>query len=164
MIRPAGPEDAVGIAHVHVRTWQVAYAHVFPAASLANLSVERRHRLWDEYLRRDGVGIFVSETDAAVTGFVSVGASRDLVGGGELYAIYVDPAHWGTGAGNELIAAGEEWLRAHGYDHATLWVLDDNPRARRFYQRAGWSVDGAARTSQHLGVDTPEVRYEKRLI
>ena len=161
MIRRARPGDAEAIARVHVRTWQGAYAHVFPADQLANLSTEPRVRLWAEYLPRDDAGIFVSESDGVVVGFVSVGASRDAAGEGELYAIYVDPDHWGTGAGRELIRTGEEWLRSHGFQRATLWVLADNPRARRFYEIAGWSLDGTERTGEHLGVETHEVRYAR---
>jgi GNAT superfamily N-acetyltransferase len=163
MIRRAGPEDAQPIARVHVRTWQAAYTHVFPAEQLADLSVERRVRLWESFLPRDDVGIFVSVTDGAVTGFVSVGESNDVGGEGELYAIYVHPDYWGTGAGRDLIATAERWLSSHGYEWATLWVLDDNPRARRFYEVAGWSTDGAERTGRHLGVQTKEVRYRKEL-
>jgi ribosomal protein S18 acetylase RimI-like enzyme len=163
MIRRAGPEDAEAIALVHVRSWQGAYAHVFPPHTLADLSVEARVRLWERYLPRDDAGIFVSESDGSVVGFVSVGASRDAADDGELYAIYVDPDYWGTGAGRRLITAGEEWLRSHGYDRATLWVLADNPRARRFYEIAGWSLDGTERTGEHLGVPTHEVRYAKDL-
>ncbi|MFL6240966.1 MAG: hypothetical protein ACJ735_15905 [Actinomycetes bacterium] len=36
-------------------------------------------------------------------------------------------------------------------------------RARRFYDRAGWSVDGAERTAEVLDVTVPEVRYRKSL-
>jgi hypothetical protein len=42
-------------------------------------------------------------------------------------------------------------------------VLDDNPRARRFYELAGWSVDGTAREIRIFGFDISEVRYAKRL-
>jgi RimJ/RimL family protein N-acetyltransferase len=42
-------------------------------------------------------------------------------------------------------------------------VLDDNPRARRFYERAGWQPDGAAKTEERWGVAAAEVRYRKRL-
>jgi GNAT superfamily N-acetyltransferase len=163
MIRRARAEDAEAIARVHVRTWQVAYAHVFPGEALANLSVERRVRIWDEYLRRADVGVFVSESDGTVNGFASVGASREIGEEGELFAIYVDPDAWSIGAGRRLIQAGEEWLRTRGYERAMLWVLDDNPRARRFYDAAGWQPDGTERTAEHLGVTTKEVRYRKQV-
>jgi hypothetical protein len=66
MIRPALPADAETIARVHVGTWQAAYREVFPSAELANLSVERRVQLWETFLPRDDLGIFVSEADGSV--------------------------------------------------------------------------------------------------
>ena len=41
-------------------------------------------------------------------------------------------------------AAGVEAMRP-GSGDAVLWVLDDNPRARRFYEREGWTLDGERR-------------------
>ena len=37
-IRRASVSDAAGIAEVHVRTWQAAYAHAFGAERLAGIS------------------------------------------------------------------------------------------------------------------------------
>jgi GNAT superfamily N-acetyltransferase len=108
VIRPGTPADAVAVARVQVRTWQAAYAHVFPAERLAELSIERRADQWR------GWPPLVAVADGVIVGFVSVGARRDDDAGGELFAIYVDPEHWGTGVGRELIAAGEERLRELG--------------------------------------------------
>ena len=79
-----------------------------------------------------------------------------------MYAIYVDPAAWSTGAGRALMEHAEAELIA-SYDEATLWVLDDNPRARRFYELAGWETDGERKAEERWGVRAPEVRYRKRL-
>ena len=105
----------------------------------------------------------VAEVNGRIVGFISVGPTVDDEGDGELYAIYVRPRHWGTGVGRELIAAGEERLRELGHREAHLWVLDDNPRARRFYEAAGWSTDGTRRTIELFGMEIPEVRYTKAL-
>jgi RimJ/RimL family protein N-acetyltransferase len=50
-------------------------------------------------------------------------------------------------------------LRRRGFTTATLWVLEDNPRARRFYEREGWVLDGEQREEEFLGVAISEVRY-----
>jgi ribosomal protein S18 acetylase RimI-like enzyme len=162
LVRPARPEDAAAVAEVHVRTWQAAYEHVFGAERLAQLDLEQRRASWTERLsdpephRRT----LVAEHDAGrVVGFAAVGASRDADGEGELYGIYVAPEAWGSGAGTALMHAAVASLREGGYPSATLWVLEDNPRARSFYEREGWALDDGRREGEHLGVRTLEVRY-----
>ena len=39
-----------------------------------------------------------------------------------------------------------------------LWVLDDNPRARRFYELAGWRLDGGVKEDT-FDTLVREVRY-----
>jgi GNAT superfamily N-acetyltransferase len=158
VVRPGTAADAEGVARVQVETWQAAYAHALPSDQLQALSMEEaveRHRLWPP--------TFVAEHRGRIVGFVSVGSSRDPDADGELFAIYVHPEHWGTGVGRKLIESGEQELRTLGHEDAILWVLDDNPRARRFYELAGWSADGAAREIRIFGFDVSEVRYAKRL-
>ena len=149
-IRRATVADARAIADVHVRTWQAAYEHVFGVERLAGLDVDRRASGWERRLG-DGWATFVAEKDGRVLGFVSVGE-------GELDAIYVLPEAWGSSAGGALMSAAVGALRAAGNEEAVLWVLEDNPRARRFYEREGWRADGG-REGEHLGVRTAEVRY-----
>jgi GNAT superfamily N-acetyltransferase len=161
-VRTATGDDATAIERVRVRGWQAAYRHVFPPDELDALPVDGER--WRPRLDTPppGWSTFVCEDGGAVVGFASVGPSRDVEGLGELYAIYVDPDAWSTGAGLALIRRAEEQLAAE-YDEATLWVLDDNPRARAFYERAGWAPDGARKAEPRWGVRAPEVRYRKTL-
>jgi GNAT superfamily N-acetyltransferase len=160
VVRDAGIDDVEAIARVQVRSWQEAYAHVFAAEDLAELSVERRQEVAREALG-SAVGL-VAERDGEVLGFAFAGPSRDTEGVAELYSIYVDPNDWGTGLGRELILEVERRLREHGFSGAELWVLEDNPRGRRFYEAAGWS-SADARPIEIFGAEVPEIRYRKRL-
>jgi len=81
---------------------------------------------------------------------------------GELYALYVTPAWWSTGTGRELMGSVLGALRAAGYPKAVLWVLADNARARRFYDRAGFAPDGATNVLGGLG-GVLELRYAREL-
>lgn len=154
-VRAAVPDDAEAIAAVHVRAWQAAYAHVFPPERLAGLDQAARARQWREGLE-SGWKVLVTDD---LSGFAGMGPSRDVSGEGELYAIYVSPEHWGSGRGRALMDAALDDLRAQGFDEATLWVLEDNPRARRFYEAAGWETDGATKEDDFLDTRVPEVRY-----
>jgi ribosomal protein S18 acetylase RimI-like enzyme len=160
-VRRATDADARALATVHVESWRQAYAHVFPAERLAALSVDEREVLARQVLADPGrETILVGEVDGAVAGFASTGAARAAgTDTGEVYAIYVAPEYWAQGVGRALMNAALELLVGSGFEEAVLWVLDDNPRARRFYEAGGWRLDGARREGEHLGVHTNEVRY-----
>jgi GNAT superfamily N-acetyltransferase len=81
---------------------------------------------------------------------------------GELYALYVAPVHWSTGAGRALTDAALDGLRAVGYQRVVLWTLTENARARRFYDKAGFAPDGATNVLAGLG-DVEELRYVRDL-
>jgi GNAT superfamily N-acetyltransferase len=66
-----------------------------------------------------------------------------------------------TGVGRLLITAARERLRGVGVTAASLWVLDGNARARRFYERDGWRFDGTRRTRAYGGAPVEEVRYRR---
>jgi GNAT superfamily N-acetyltransferase len=157
-IRRARLEDAAAIAEVHVRTWQAAYEHVFGAERLATFDLDARTRRWEGWLT-SGENASVAVVDDRVVAFVWVGPSREAPGEGELFAIYALPEAWGSGAGRQLMAVGLAALRGLGFADAILWVLADNPRARRFYEREGWHTDGGRKREEFLDVEVEEVRY-----
>ena len=159
MVRRARPEDAAAIADLHVRTWQAAYEHVFGADRLATLDAAARRSRWEQILRETEQATLVAEQEGRVVGVATVGESRDDDAEGEVWGIYAAPEAWGTGAGPELMRAGLDELRARGHRDAILWVLEDNPRARRFYEREGWALDGAEKQDEFLGLEVAEVRY-----
>jgi len=101
-----------------------------------------------------------------IVGFAITGASRDPNAPrhtGEVQAIYLDPQVIGKGIGRALFAYAVDDLRARGYTQAALWVLSTNTRARRFYEAAGWSHDGATKMEERPGAVLHEVRYSVKL-
>ena len=114
---------------------------------------------------------------ARIVGYASYGPETDVLNApwphpltadgesgrvAELYALYVRPAWWSTGTGRALMERVLARTGAAGYQAITLWVLRDNERARRFYERAGFAPDGATNVLAGLG-DIPEVRYRRPL-
>jgi GNAT superfamily N-acetyltransferase len=79
----------------------------------------------------------------------------------ELYALYVHPDWWSTGTGRALMDRVLTEVRAEGYPRIILWVLRDNRRARRFYERVGFQRKGAEHPS--FFAEVPEVRYRRDL-
>lgn len=160
-IRRARLGDAAAIAAVHVRTWQAAYEHVFGAERLAGIDVGAREGLARHFASDAEHDAFVAEEGGRIVGFVACGPPQEGEQR-ELFAIYVLPEAWGSTAGSGLMHAALGAMRGRGAIDAILWVLDDNPRARRFYEREGWSADGSAE-SDYLGLTVPLVRYRIEL-
>ena len=159
-VRRAVAGDAEDIAQVHVAAWQHAYRGILPDALLASLSVPARTASWRRQLAepQDVATWVVRNADHPVRGFVAAGPSRDAdapAGTRELYSLYVHPDAWGTGLGSRLMATALEVLP----DASTLWVLEANERARRFYARHGWRLDGARRQESRRPAVLDEVRY-----
>jgi ribosomal protein S18 acetylase RimI-like enzyme len=161
-VRRASADDAEAVARVHLRTWQTAYRHVFPPETLDELPLGPRIRGWTEaFSDPDGDGFVAGDP---IVGFVFVRESEEEPGVGEVEAIYVDPDEWGAGVGRALLAAGEAALRERGFDEGLLWVLEDNPRTRRFYELAGWEDDGGRQLWPRYGVEPTVARYRKQLV
>ena len=116
--------------------------------------------------RRAGWRTWVAEEDGRTVGFAVTGPSEDADAErttAEVYAIYLEPDRLGTGLGRGLFSHAIDDLRERGFDSVTLWVLETNERARRFYEIAGWKPDGTI-TSERVDREMrPTVRYRTLL-
>jgi ribosomal protein S18 acetylase RimI-like enzyme len=162
-IREAEPKDAEAIAGVHVRSWQAAYRGQLTDDYLDGLSVQERVEQHRGALASPGDRrTWVVDEGGRVVGFAVTGPSQDADADertGELYAIYLEPDRFGSGIGKTLSDHAVADLRERGFRTATLWVLDTNDGARRFYEREGWATDGLA-TSERVDCEMrPTLRY-----
>ncbi|ADV66115.1 GNAT family N-acetyltransferase [Deinococcus maricopensis] len=146
-LRPATPEDAPAIAHVHVTSWRETYAGLMPGEFLERLTNDAaragRTRMWTDLLNAGQDVIFVA-VDAAgeVVAFASGGAARDLPGvSGELQTLYSVRAAQGHGLGRALTRAVADALHERGHTNLGLWVLASNP-TRGFYAHLGGQEAG----------------------
>lgn len=166
ILRPAEPGDALDVARVHVRSWQVAYRGLVPSEYLDALNIEERAARYD-FTGADASKPFtiVATADGMIVGFVTTMPSRasDLPHDGELGALYVSPEYWDRKLGAALIAAGRERLRSQGFASAYLWLLEGNQRAERFYQIDGWGSDGTKQVDTSRGFTLNELRYRRLL-
>lgn len=160
-VRNATIEDAAAIASIHVKSWQIAYADIFPAEYLAGLSIEARTKAWQQLLEDNQHVTLVAEENGEVVAWASGGISRDADGHGssELHAIYVLPAYWGKQIGLALMRGIEAVL--HFAPKTTLWVLRENHRALRFYEKFGYVADGKENELERGGVKRLEIRLHK---
>jgi ribosomal protein S18 acetylase RimI-like enzyme len=168
MIRRATLSDAAPVAFVHVRSWQAAYRGLIPQSYLDALEPAQREARWADLLAAADwprSGTLVASADDVVVGFAHLVPTRDEDADptqvGEITSIYLLPDRWGGGIGQQLMAAALEQFTEAGYREATLWVLDTNERAQRFYRAGGWRADGAVKLDTKLDIPLREVRYRR---
>jgi GNAT superfamily N-acetyltransferase len=163
LVRVAVLADAPALGRVHVRAWQEAYRGVMSDAYLDGLSEPERAGLWAGTLAAPppGTQLWVAERGGQLLGFAGGGPARGDQPAGlfELYALNVDPPAYRSGVGTALVAAFTAWAVEQGAHELVLWVVRENGRARRFYERQGWQADGGEHRSQVLGAPVDEVRY-----
>jgi ribosomal protein S18 acetylase RimI-like enzyme len=166
-VRDARPEDAPGIAAVHVASWNAAYRGVIADEALDALTEERLTGEWAAEIERPdapGTNVAVLEDEGRVTGYSRYGPSRDddldPAAAAEVYGFYLHPGSWGRGGGRALMDHVLEDLRSRGFGTAVLWVVQSNARAQGFYKALGFAPDGR---DDKLCIGAPEYRYRREL-
>ncbi len=141
-VRPAIPDDAEGIAKVHVKGWQEAYVGQLPQEVLDRQSVPARLRMWSGLLREPPGNrwTFVAIDPAAgIVGFVGGVRGKSGVFGSafKVPVLYVLQSHLRRGLGRKLMHALGEAMAKEGAGEVALWSLASNKGARAFYERIG---------------------------
>jgi GNAT superfamily N-acetyltransferase len=152
-LRPATSADAEAIADVWHEGWRDGHLGHVPKALEPHRSLEHfRERVPPRIPHTT-----VATLDGVVAGFVTVH-------GDEVEQLFVARRARGTGLADALLRHAERVI-AQRHEVAWLAVVAGNARARRFYERNGWSDAGgfdyqAEIVGGHLPV--PSRRYEKR--
>ncbi|MFD6163342.1 GNAT family N-acetyltransferase [Nocardia sp. NPDC060256] len=130
VLRAAGPPDATALARIQRDAELAAFSHIFPPDRYP-YPFEAVVAEWDQ--ARTDARIITAESAGRIIGVVAANP-------GHLRSLYVSPPHWGTGIAQLL---HDNAIDAEtNTDQWQLWVLKDNNRARRFYERQGWHADG----------------------
>lgn len=162
-IRVANIKDARGVAKVHIDTWKVCYKGIVPDLYLDSFDYAERTKLWEKGLCDESQFNFIAEQDQEIIGWVTFGLNRDKRSEDifEIYGIYVLPEHWGSNVGESLFTSAMKKIEIKSPRTVTLWVLEENIRARIFYQKYGFKLDGVTEKIKIGGKDLTEIRYEK---
>jgi ribosomal protein S18 acetylase RimI-like enzyme len=164
-IRPARVDDCHDLGHIHVESWKAAYKGVVPDSFLDKMSADRSEDRFIDAISQGSERNIVALVEDKVAGFMCLGKCRDEDVDetyGEIWGIYLHPAFWRQGIGAELLLYGISSLKAEGYNRATLWVLEGNTNARKFYEKFGFLFEGTKKELS-LGKNLNEIRYVKNL-
>jgi len=151
-IREATVADAPAITQIWVRSIRAAYRTFVDPRWLdgidVRLAAKARERVW---AKGPCLVLLATSGEGEHVGYVEVApAAEGEAFAGELSGLYLVPEAFGSGLAGALFDRGVEWLRARGHRSMGLWVLKENARARRFYERRG-GVPGGEKSVKLAG-------------
>lgn len=158
-IRYATLNDSESCANIHARSWLFAYDRCVDRNIIEEYNT-RWPMIWPKMLAKNENSHYVIEVGEKIIGFLTVNPARDADLPDtvyELVALYLDPDYIGKSFGRQAMAWVKNEIISRGYNTVSLWVLEQNSRARRFYEKSGFIFEGNSKPSG-LG-DTVELRY-----
>ena len=160
--------DAKAIADIHATASQAAFKELLASDQLSAIAADKRQAYWCDAIEYSEPQVFVATQAGVVVGFVGFDRSRDAgtpPTTGEIWAIYLAPAHWSKGAGLALWDAAREGLIEEGCSQVTVWVPLGDERALRFVELAGFKRQMNSIKTVPIGsARIEEIRLKRGLI
>ncbi len=151
-------DDRLAISRIYEESWKFAYKDIIPESYLESIPTG----CWAPNIEKEGMNTLVLIKDGMFIGTSSYCKSRfsDFSDLGEIVSIYFLPQYIGKGYGKLLLDAVIEELGQLGFHEIFLWVLEDNLRARKFYEKAGFTSSGNYLNDNIGGKDLREMQYK----
>lgn len=140
-IRYILPDDDLSeIGGVYERSWKYAYKNIIPQDYLDRISGDG----WIDGINKDGRKSVVAVENGMIIGTSCFCRSRweNYAGYGEIVSLYLLPEYMGKGYGGDLLSGAVKELNLLGFQKILLWVLEDNKRAWKFYEKHGFVFSG----------------------
>ena len=164
-LRRALPADAETVGRIHVESWNVAYRGIMPDDVIARTDLAYRTAFWAVRIADPEWPVYLLEENGQPVAFCQMIPTKDAddeaARVGHITSLHVLPHLRGHGYGRTLMDHVCAEFRRRGFAEVTLWVLEENREARRFYEKRGFHLDGGTR--RYPRTQVPEVRYRVRL-
>lgn len=150
-------DDLSAVSRVYEQSWKYAYRGIIPQAFLDNIEQGR----WSRNIVQPGRQSLLLLDEGRIVGTSSICPSRfeDMAGYGEIISIYLLPEYMGKGCGVLLMNAAVDELFKMGFQDIFLYVLEENHRARRFYETFGFQPSGRSLQNDIGGKLLTELQY-----
>lgn len=163
-IRAAKKEDATSLANIIVESWKSAYSEIIPKDEITRYLDKDRRKIQFEKFIENGEIVLIGLLNEMPCGLVFANKDNDegLESCGSIYSIYLLEDTWGKGLSSKLMDQTIEILKEEGCKQISLWVYEENLRARKFYEKHDFIFDGSKKYSRFSNKPL-ELRYIKQL-
>lgn len=154
-IMPA--DNRIAISNVYEQSWKYAYRDIIPQDYLNSIPEGQ----WTSTLDNQDRNTLICIDNDKIIGTSSFGKPRfeQFQNYGEIISIYLLPDYIGKGYGKILMKAVLSELKKQGYENIFLWVLEENKRARNFYEQYGFLATDDFLNDNIGGKNLREIRY-----
>jgi ribosomal protein S18 acetylase RimI-like enzyme len=141
LIREATGSDVAAIANLHADSWRSSYRGILADDYLDTEVHRERAAVWQQRFANpaaNSILVLVAEINAQLVGFSCVFPEENSVFGSYLDNLHVVPQLTGRGIGRRLLSESARRLLSRGSRSGLyLWVVEQNLKARNFYEKAG---------------------------
>lgn len=160
--------DSVSASKIFAESWKAAYKGIISDETLSGVTPDFWVNMFNSNYDNHRFEVAILSAGGEDAGAGGYGMSRDYgENSGEILSIYFLDKVWGKGYSKPLIDFMLNRLREKGYEMVHLWTLRDNVRARKFYEKCGFSFTGKEKytTVNITGKSEAlaEVEYELKL-
>ena len=164
VVRLATSSDALDMAEVHMRSWEAAYKDIIPIDFICEKNAGRP-ALWENILRNENTTQYIIKKDGKTVGMMGMSVSLDEdtdAGTYELMGLYLLPDYFYLGIGTQAMEFAFKKARNLEMKDMTVWLLENNHNAKRFYEKCGFVPDGCLR-EQYFGKILNIIRMRRKL-
>ncbi|MBD5464483.1 MAG: GNAT family N-acetyltransferase [Lachnospiraceae bacterium] len=150
-------DNPLEISNIYESSWKYAYKDIIPQEYLDSIPTGR----WANSINKVGMNNLILIENGMIIGTASFCKSRweTYNDYGEIVSIYFLPDYIGKGYGRLLLNKCIDELKQCGFSKVLLWVLEDNHRARKFYEKSGFICSEIFMNDNIGGKDVREVLY-----
>ena len=150
-------DDPFEISSIYEKSWKFAYKGIIPQEYLNGIPSGH----WANSLNKDGMNNLLLIENGQKIGTACFCKSRweKYSDYGEIVSIYFLPDYFGKGYGKDLLNKCVDELNKLGFQKILLWVLEDNHRARKFYEKNGFICSEEYLNDNIGGKELREVMY-----
>ena len=164
LIRYANLNDSDVLGKIHSESSQAAFKDYIPDYILNDVfSIDRRTKRFISELSEGSPRTAIVFENYEPAGLISFGKCRygnNDKSWMEIWRVYLTPKFWGSGVAKELIEWGINEILKENFTNLELWVLEENMRARNFYEKIGFKNDNTFQKI-NIGRELKELRYIK---
>ena len=164
-IRKGRVEDIEVISSILARSWKVAFKGSVPQEYLDELKEDFWVEFFQKGIAEGQITVQLVYENQLPVGCISYGKSRDpkLADWAEIITLYLLPEFFGKKYGKALLDVALTEMKEQGYENVYLWALDENERARKFYEGQGFLWNGDKNIVGIMGKALVNLRYVRKI-